>query len=340
MVLREILPSEIYFNPALADEYEIEFSGDRPHFSPRLNFLRGRINLPNPANANPGARNVQARRGLRASAGSREVEQHFLSFEPDIVREYAKILREKGIGPGQLNFERYLDIGQEVIEGLGFPCHRFPTEKVIACMNDTEDQLKTFDTEWYDLFVGNLGERAMHHLLIEKSKQFTARGYLIHNVDHRFGGSQPLLDIEAKSGRYDVVEGRYPPVSIGVRSQKHFSGKYVYNADSIKDNPQKIADYVVFFNNLDHHLLYITGIVEKRFLTDAASRDYGNGWIDFKFPEFPDIMGIFQDYGLKPDRPIEGRIIDNYGPEVREKLFDRLRARISFDEFMGRLKNK
>jgi hypothetical protein len=338
MDLREIVPADVHIYKGLADDYKKEDFSREDYVPGRslLPILGRRIKKLNKRVANPKAKNVQERLGLVVSSSSSEVREHFLGLENCVNIDYLHALLPSGVSIDNLDFETYLDIGKGIIEGLGFKCYKFETEKVLACMNDTEDQGRSFGVDWHGLFVGNLGERAMHQILMDNGVEFTARGYLIHNSRRE----QPILDISAWSGESVLDSLEDKPLSIGVRSQIDFSGKYLYREDRIKSSPEKIADYVVFLNNFEHHLLYITGIVEKKFLTDAKSRTSANGWFEFQFPEHYDIMKTFSDLEIKPTRPLAGPILDCYDAEMKQRLFDRLRKRISFEDFLSRLKSK
>ncbi len=335
MDLRTILPADIHVYKEMADEYKKEdFSFGKKSTSALLQFLRGGITTYRPETKNPSAKGVEERVGLSLDVSPAQIVERLRKLQALTGVDY---LAAAGVQESGLDLERYLDMAETIINSLGFKPYRFTSEKVLTCMNDTEDQLKTFKKDWHNIFVGNLGERALHNLLIEKGKGFTARGYLIHN----WKGKQPILDVEAKNANVDEQELRHMPLTIGVRSMVIFSGKYLYAKQRIKYDHDAIGDYVVFFNNFEHHILYVTGIVEKKFLTEAEKRDSNNDWLEFQFPEHFDVLKTFNDLEIQPDCPLlQKPIFDCYGDAARQKLFDRLRKRISFDDFLSRLKDK
>ena len=228
-----------------------------------------------------------------------------------------KVLKENGLKSSNIPLDDYLNAGEKVLSTLGFVYFRFPTEKILSYMNVSEDQTKTFDINVHDLVIGNIAERAAQELLLKEKKEFIARSFLFHHS----GQSQDIKDI-------DIFEP--DKKTLGVRCQRVFDGKYLYSEKRIKNNPDKIADYVMFFNHFGHHIFYLTGIVKRNFLLCDGYKSYPMA--AFTFPE--DIKE------LRGSNELEYGLLTLSDAQIREKLIDVFGNRLSYNDFMKRLKNK
>jgi len=186
-----------------------------------------------------------------------------------------------GVDPNNITIDAYLCAGRQVLQELEIPYFEVPIEEAHAMMVMTENQFKTHIAKSvHDLFVGNLGEFAMKEMLLNAKKQFSARALLYHHLK----SMQEEKDIRVQRTTFNMTEGEpeTEDLAIGVRTQRVADGNYLYGASRVHTYTEAIGDYIVFMNHFGHHLIYVTGVVEKEFL--LPKRKVQSGAVSFNGP--------------------------------------------------------
>jgi hypothetical protein len=332
------------FNKALAAEF-------MKNDSPLLKFLRTdltQINSPSQFGAT-----IEERLGLQLSSldlhkyAKASSSSPFASSITDTEEATKHMLQTFGIDPTNLTIEAYLDKAEPIIQGLGFPYIRFPTEKVLAYFNVSEDQNKAFaSAQKYNLALGNLGERAMQEILLQYGKEFIGRSFLLHNSD----SPQDEKDIRVfmvKSDGDDLDPSfEKAESSLGVVCSRQFTGRYLYSPERVRDQTKqgKIADHIAFFNHLGHHIVYLVGIVKRDFLFKDNYEPYKKGQREaYIFPESTytvhDRLEFIKHYSKTPLLGVDPSkdLLECVSDENKEAIVAKLKKRISFESYMESL---
>lgn len=308
-MLVEGLSPDIYWNKAFEKAHKEK--------DPGLEFLRNNLTWLGP-NGRPGILETEAGISYDISSENYIARTSFSPQEQPAIRKIIDENLEQIAGTTKPSLPLYLQKGKEIIERLGFPYHEFTTGQVRAFIELSKKQNKTFPVTLSDLVIGNLGESALHELLIKNNKEFHGRLFLVYNSKK----SQTEQDVTAYNLRGDELK-------IGVRSQRAFdTNRYSYSLKRIVRHRDKIGDYVVFFNNFGHHIFFITGIVQKDFLqinygTKTAARN-----ISITMPELLEPDSLLTEFGIPG-------LFDFHKQEVEAVL----RKRKSFEDLMSRLKS-
>lgn len=220
-----------------------------------------------------------------------------------------------------MSLDDYLNEGERLISSLGFRYHRFTTEKVLAYMNAAEDQQRIMPwSDTYDWAIGHLGEQVLREKLISDNKRFVSRAILYDNS----GNKQLEKDFKIYMGDIET--------QVGAKCHRVFSNEHLYSSNRIAHNKNDIGDYIVFSHHFGHHILFITGVVEKELLTSRIN------WTGDKMSQFP-----FYEDTEKADYFYQGSWgflnVNNVmsDEEKEQKMIEVLKRRISFDDFMSRI---
>ncbi|MEK6887088.1 MAG: hypothetical protein AABW88_04595 [Nanoarchaeota archaeon] len=311
MNIANLLQPEIYFNHNLATEYDKRENKQASLF---LDFLGSELTwTQDPDNISS---KIERRAGIsfNVTPHNHVVKKRkggwiWTLHEAKQEEERLEKLLTQITAKNTPTLDEYLNAGEGIVKNLDLPYHRFDTDKVLANMHLSEDQQKIFSVNLHDLVIGNLTEAAMREILLKNKKEFIARSYLFHNS----GRSQDEKDI-----RIFNING-INEETLGVRCQREYEGKYLYSGKRIREQRDKISDYVAFFNHIGHHIFYITGIVKKDFLSKnwLSIRDKMEG---FEFPETGNESRLRMDYaGTNPlqfDVPmLNTKLMLRYSPQ-------------------------
>jgi len=315
MSLKSLLSGKVYYNDKLADALE--------HNAPELMLLQYELTWLD----KHGKGSITDQMGVDFSNIGIE---NYMSRSNTIVEKYRNQMREEmrktldsfKLPYDNINLNSYLDAGQRAVEMLDFPYIRFRSEEVLAFMVMAKRQHRTFPVELHDLAIGGLAEGAMHDLLLNNKKEGIGRNFLMHNSDK----PQDEKDVRI-----------YTPdeQTLGVRCHRGFSDTYVYSKKRVFDERDKIADYVAFFCHFGHHIFYLIGIVEKDFLRKVKSSS-STKMEDFHMPEYKYEHSIIdKDFlHLPEDR------LDKMNDAQKNEIVEHFKKRLSFDEFLKRLKDR
>jgi len=225
-----------------------------------------------------------------------------------------------------MSLEECLKVGEEVILDIfgKEQCFKMDTEQVMTYIRVAQDShapVSGFSTP-YDWALCQLSEMAMRLIFEREGKQIRHRGNLYHTLESE---RQKEKDFWVAT-----AEGKK---ELGVKCHRSFSENYLYGWNRIKDQPADIAPHVVLFDHLCHHIFYITGIVEKEFLTSrkVSQSPYEKGMEPFMRPEFMEVL-VLENYS-------NGLGIDSSAPlaEKEQKVLDVLRKRIPFGALMDKV---
>ncbi|MBW2966139.1 hypothetical protein KY342_03480 [Candidatus Woesearchaeota archaeon] len=319
MELKDLLFSGMYYNHKLAEEYRKRRNADSPSITLLIHDLTW--------TGEKRQGSIEKRLGLEFEnispdnfiKKSRKVDGYifYRNSKQEKLDEIKQGLTHFGLKENP-SLEEYLEAGKKALNELSLYYVTFPTEKVKAYMNVAEDQQKTFTVNPYDLAVSHLAEQAMREFLIEDKKEFIARAFLYHNSFKQ----QEEKDI--------TIFINQEQKSLGVRCQKDFAGVYLYPKKRVFEYRNKIADYIVFFNHFAHHLFYITGIVEKDFLSKPKSSSTTESPMEeFPFPEAVNIEGFTHNYKIS--------VNDRTEADIRIDIIDKLKKRLDYNTFMNML---
>ncbi len=207
--------------------------------------------------------------------------------EPNLISILKKDYEPDGRyseGRWNLDFRNLdLDKGEEAVSKLGFSYIRYDTKEVMDIFRTAEEQTCAMpQLKIKDMLICRLSEWSFHQFLNHVDMNLIKRkGHIYNNLyGERFGP-----DIVLEKGK-----------TLGVRCQHNFSGDYLYSKDRVFRQRHKIPDYVAFFNHFQYHILYVTGIVEKDFLS-ADIEHHGKGFMHhFPMPEMYKSDMILKEY--------------------------------------------
>jgi hypothetical protein len=349
MSIQNLLDGKVHYNQRLSEEFDKDLvSYDAqgklipPTGSNLLYFLKKDLTYPYEQNTSA----IESTMGISfTDQDIRQTIQKDSKLQQSISQE--PVLRNALTKNNQtlenITFETYLDMGEAALTELKFNNYiRFSTNKVRAYAEVSQDQKKYFDrtrntgyeTNLRDLFIGNAGERAMQELVFALDKESIARSFLMHNA------SIPQEEKDSLVWFYNIKDMKYDKKSLGVRSQRNFSGNYLYGKYRIQNRRESIADYVAFFNNIGHHIFYLTGIVEKEFLRGGIGSEDFNPMLKFPFPEHYYFLDIYQAYNVPFDfTATDPKIIAQIEQQQKLKLQEAFSKRISPELFFDNLKN-